>query len=460
MPPAPTCAHATTAGCRRAGYARLTANIDLVVDLRPGEAVRAIAAVGRLGMETRAPVAARDFADPEKRRGVDRGQGDARLFHARSSTSRYATALAGLRAVQHSVGQRSPLGDAGALLASIESEVAAHPERCFTFDGDGQATLVAAGHAFAAGRFTTPQIGELRARVGRRADAHLKGGHGRLLLSVLRGAHPLSDIGTLQATAAPRTLFQVASQFNCLEAPGPQLVPVRDYVHDYTQGPRASVSAFPGTFLRHYRAPAADGSHYVQTDARCIDLLADAVPASVARVVGGYLQPANIRDVGRLAAALEEGFDQLRIGAHAGVQVVFGHDWNGAVPGDAPPIAQAFTSTMALGGYGRDDGDPALTAARRQLLRAAYLGTLLAALDLDCDTVVLTMIGGGVFGNPLRDIWDAIHWALDEVEPLVIGTRQVIVNTREAIVGAEREKVRARGGVVVELGAGKVEIAL
>lgn len=50
------------------GYARLTADIDLVVDLRPGEAVRSIAALARLGMVPRAPVAARDFADAATRR--------------------------------------------------------------------------------------------------------------------------------------------------------------------------------------------------------------------------------------------------------------------------------------------------------------------------------------------------------------------------------------------------------
>ena len=32
-------------------------------------------------------------------------------------------------------------------------------------------------------------------------------------------------------------------------------------------------------------------------------------------------------------------------------------------------------------------------------------------------TVVLTMIGGGVFGNPRAAIWEAIHHALEEVEP-------------------------------------------
>jgi len=50
------------------GHARLTADVDLVIDLSPGEAVKTIAALERLGMVPRAPVAARDFVDPEQRR--------------------------------------------------------------------------------------------------------------------------------------------------------------------------------------------------------------------------------------------------------------------------------------------------------------------------------------------------------------------------------------------------------
>jgi len=50
------------------GYARLTADVDLVVDLAPGEAIKAVAALDRLGMVPRAPVSARDFADPDRRR--------------------------------------------------------------------------------------------------------------------------------------------------------------------------------------------------------------------------------------------------------------------------------------------------------------------------------------------------------------------------------------------------------
>lgn len=50
------------------GYARVTADLDLVVDLRPGQAIKAIAALDRLGMVPRAPVEARDFADAEQRK--------------------------------------------------------------------------------------------------------------------------------------------------------------------------------------------------------------------------------------------------------------------------------------------------------------------------------------------------------------------------------------------------------
>jgi hypothetical protein len=50
------------------GYARLTADVDLIVDLSPGEAIKAVAALSRIGMVPRAPVQVRDFADPEKRR--------------------------------------------------------------------------------------------------------------------------------------------------------------------------------------------------------------------------------------------------------------------------------------------------------------------------------------------------------------------------------------------------------
>lgn len=50
------------------GYARLTADIDLVVDLEPVEARRAVTTLVGLGFRPRVPIDPLDFADPEVRR--------------------------------------------------------------------------------------------------------------------------------------------------------------------------------------------------------------------------------------------------------------------------------------------------------------------------------------------------------------------------------------------------------
>ncbi len=57
------------------GYARLTADIDLVVDLQPTEALKAIDALSTLGYRPRPPVNARDFANPTVREQWVRDKG-------------------------------------------------------------------------------------------------------------------------------------------------------------------------------------------------------------------------------------------------------------------------------------------------------------------------------------------------------------------------------------------------
>lgn len=331
-------------------------------------------------------------------------------------------------------------------LIALEREIASAPDRAFRFADDGTATLVAGGEELGAGRFSTPSIRELKAKATR-----AEGKPHALTLSVFQGAHRLTDIGALQGSAGEGALFQAASQFNCLESPGPGVVPVADYLHDYTQGPRASVSAFPGTFLRHYAAPSRDGGRFVQTSDHGIDLLADALDPAAARVHGGYLTTEGVVDREAFAANLVDRFEGIRVGVHDDVEVVYGADWSGPVVG-ARRIAQVFTSTLALGGYSRGPVDGPIVAARKQLLRGAYVGTLLAAATLGKSTVTLTLIGGGVFQNPKADIWDAIHFAAEAVRPLLARDLLVIVNCREAVDPAVRDRVLAEGGAFVELG--------
>lgn len=354
--------------------------------------------------------------------------------------------------------------DVHGLLSGIEAAVRRDVRGAFVFDDDrnardatgAAARLAVGGRSYRAGRFATRAIGDLESSVtmARRLDAAA----GRISFSVLVGEHPLTDIGMLQAIAGPDTLFQVASQFNCLEAPGPSIVQVASYVYDNTQGPRASVSAFPGTFLRHYSAPTANGTRFTQGGATEVSLLEHAVPPHVATVRGGYLTAAMVSDAAALAHALESGFANIRVGVHDDVEVVLGGNWGGPVAPDTPAIAQVFTSTMALGSYSAGaDANGALAVACEWLLRAAYLGTLLAALDLRKRTVVLTLIGGGAFGNDIRTIWNAITWSIDRVAAYAPADLHIILNGRRMGTGVPREEIagfaRARRGTVIQLPA-------
>jgi hypothetical protein len=151
-------------------------------------------------------------------------------------------------------------------------------------------------------------------------------------------------------------------------------------------------------------------------------------------------------------AQRERAFELIRVGAHDDVEVALGADWGGLVP-DAPHhrIGQVLTSTVALGSYNSSREGRGSDVVVRQLLRAAYLGTLLAAIDLGKGIVVLTLIGGGAFGNPTRSIWDAIHWAIEEVGQYPAGL-EVLVNTRlDKIDDVDRERALASGGFIMPL---------
>jgi hypothetical protein len=349
-----------------------------------------------------------------------------------------------------------------AQVAAAEAVVRQSPGDAFAFDGEGHAGLTVGGRTWRAGRFEPVALGTLRTR----AAARSRGKGARLRLWVVDGDSPATDIGVLQGRANGDTLFQVASQFNCLEATSPRIASVASYVRDPTQGPRASISAFPGTLLRHYCAPGPAGERFVQTnDGRQIELLAEVCAPDLATVRNGYLLAEFIADPGAFHAALESRFDAIRVGVHDDVEAVLGSRRRrragrraprtspGKSPGISPRISQVFTSTLAGGGYGGVSGD--LIEVCRLLLRAAYLGTLLAAASLGRGRVVLTLIGGGVFGNPPRLIWDAITWALDEAESLRLLPRDldVVVNGRRLgqHLGSQTliKATRDRGGVLL-----------
>jgi hypothetical protein len=348
--------------------------------------------------------------------------------------------------------------DDGGLVARAEAMVRADPLGAFALDPSGIATLMLDERCWCAGRFETRSIGELRAW-----SSGDRGGTPRLWVFV--GDGPATDIGGLQATIGGSPLFQVASQFNCLESPGPWIVPVARYFADPTQGPRAAISAFPAALQRHYAAPGLNGDRFLQTtDQEQIDLLADVFPPGRSPVRNGYLAGDGGLGGGGLggdavATALDDQFDAIRVGVHDQAEIALGYDWYGTVQdADHYRIAQCFTSTVAAPYGGRSAFGANFERVCQQLLRAAYLGTLLAAIALDRSPVVLTLVGGGAFGNPLELIWESIIWAFDRVPLPAAGRLDVIVNGRNLRYGHQIETllldVRRRGGVVFRFDSG------
>lgn len=213
------------------------------------------------------------------------------------------------------------------------------------------------------------------------------------------------------------TLFQVASQFNLLEMVSPSVTPeegVAKYAYDPTQGPACAIATGAGTIYRNYFVPVGDQEG--QTADRQLDALEDlrsamatqlgVAPEQLWRMENGYAFPSggSLRTIGsylrdRTDAEIDDLRARLRVGLHSDVEVT---DVD-TMPG--PLVSQVYCSALPVG---YSDLDPQAWKEFACLVQeAAYEATLLAgilnAARGASKRVLLTRIGGGVFGN--SDCW-------------------------------------------------------
>ena len=281
-------------------------------------------------------------------------------------------------------------------------------------EGDELVSTVT-GKRYGIGTLTLPTLAELRARVnpvrGQRSSA-------RILVG---------NVGPLHS--APEfegALFQVASQFNLLEMPSENVTPdagVTNYVHDHTQGPACAMAAAAGTIYRNYFAPVGD--RVGQTSGRQLDALSG-LGAALSALIGipvsklwnmqnGYAlcTREGLTAIGHLLeTASEDVVDELRgrlaIGLHRDVEVT---------DGSGRRVSQVYCSALPVGysAHGKGSWEP----FARLVLEASYEAVMLAAVEQATDdgsnTVLLTRIGGGVFGNGDDWIDSAIERAMDVV---------------------------------------------
>lgn len=286
------------------------------------------------------------------------------------------------------------------------------------------------GKAYNIGIFEMASLADLRARV---ADG--TGAAGKLRVSIVTG-----DVRKMHhAPEHAGALFQVASQFNALEMVGPDVTPedgVSRYEFDRTQGPACAMAAGAATIYRNYFAPV--GEQAGQTTKRQLDGLAG---------IGAELNSALDRRVADLwtmcngyALCKREGLDliaehlraigpdqsdalagKLRIGVHRDVEVTDAP----TTPG--PIVSQAFCSALPVA-YGQVPQQHWQTFARL-VLDAAYEATMLEAV-LNArrgasNIVLLTMLGGGAFGNAPDWIHAAIKRAVNKVQGCDLDVRLV-----------------------------------
>lgn len=286
------------------------------------------------------------------------------------------------------------------------------------------------GRSYGIGEFELASLDDLRARV-----AAGTGAEGRPRVQIVTG-----DVRKMhQAPEYVGALFQVASQFNALEMVGPSVKPedgVTRYEHDRTQGPACAMAAGAATIYRNYFAPVGD--QVGQTADRQLDGLADIGAELSARLgrsvpefwewrngyalctrqgldlIGDHLRAIDPKQADALAG-------KLRIGIHRDVEVT---DASGA-PG--PVVNQAFCSALPVA-YGRVP--PQHWAAFAQLvLDAAYEATMLEAVINTrrgaSNIVLLTMLGGGAFGNAPEWVHAAIKRAVKKVKGFDLDVRLV-----------------------------------
>lgn len=286
------------------------------------------------------------------------------------------------------------------------------------------------GRSFCIGQFEMASLADLRLRV-----AQGTGASGSNRVSIVTG-----DVRKMhQLPEYAGALFQVASQFNALEMVGPSITPedgVTRYEHDRTQGPACAIAAGAATIYRNYFAPVGD--QIGQSAADQIDGLAD-LGAELSRALGrtvsdlwsmqnGYalatragldVIAAHVREIGDLGASELAG--RLRMGLHQGVEVTDGPSSPGQL------VNQIFCSALPVA-YGRWP-QPLWQDFAQLVLDAAYEATLLAgvlnARHGGSNIVLLTLLGGGAFGNAPEWIHTAIRRALDRTEDNDLDVRLV-----------------------------------
>jgi len=287
---------------------------------------------------------------------------------------------------------------------------------------------------FAAGRFENVTLSELRKRMARLDPAVKKSMRGKLKVR-----ETVSDVSALHILPENHcALFQAASQFNCLEFPSQRCTPedgIAAYAHDHTQGPACAIACAAGTVVRNYFGIGSpdnrSGAEPQRNDNQInnlkdIEVILENDSKQYFQVKNGYTM-ATDSSLYELGAVLQKSIDlqnklagRLRIGMQWDTEVTCSNFGNCDYEGEQQLVTQAYCSGCSVS-YSRCS-ELAWEPFASLVLRACFEATMIAGIlnaaahpdEPGARRVFLTAIGGGVFGNDMVWVHDAMQRAFDK----------------------------------------------
>lgn len=312
---------------------------------------------------------------------------------------------------------------------------------------DGDLTSLVNNVSFHVGDFEIPSLGELR---GRHGDSKIASDGQKLTFEHVTGNAKTLILDPVNADA----VFQVASQFNCLEMNEPGARPedgVTRYYCDATQGPACALACPAATVFRNYFVNEGIG----QRGKYQIDCLADigellgASKNKLWKMRNGYCLPDAEGGIAKAGAQIsgdpelaEKIHNALRIGVH----------WDTEVKGGSHRVCQVFSSALPLS-YAKAVKSKDWESLAQAVLNATFEATLAVAMCLAQTRdrrvpVFLTGVGGGAFGN--RSLW--IQQAIDKAlgayaeAPLDVKLVHFGTATKSAYAGLEKGRQPPKSG--------------
>lgn len=289
-------------------------------------------------------------------------------------------------------------------------------------------TSLANSRSFEAGKFSTPTLEQLRCDSTIPSDSSHE----------LRISEIVEDVRELHLDHANRNaVFQVASQFNCLEMISPYVTPeegVGIYEKDRTQGPVCSICAGAGTIFRNYLA-IVNGRTGQSRDNQ-VDCLSEIgrhfenETRNLWKMQNGYCFPTDtgLAQIEELLANSDEAtLDLIRAKLQVGIQ----SDTQVTISESNHLVTQVFCSGLPIS-YS-DIPSSKWDYFPRLILDATYEATFHVALrnlaTTGCNKLFLTLVGGGVFGNELEWILNSIARSLEmfastELDVYVVSYRE------------------------------------